>query len=118
VSVSWLAHEVRSGKIRWVLGEQSSGGGGRGLPGDTRSGAEVAMAAVAKACKAVTLSSSGSGATEAAGIGTGTGTGTGAGTGAGTGTGTGGAGRAAGTAAATTLYDCRGRAQALTRSGT
>ena len=59
VSVSWLAQEVRTGKIRWVLDEQQgSGGAARGLPGDTRTGSKTAMAVVAKACQAVTLSSS------------------------------------------------------------
>jgi len=68
VSVSWLAGEVSSGKIRWALVEgQGSGGSGRsafggglgdGLPGDTRSGSKAAMAAVASACTRVSLSSS------------------------------------------------------------
>jgi hypothetical protein len=59
VSVSWLAQEVRAGKIRWVLDEQSSssGGPGGGLRGDTRTGAKTAMAAVARECEAVTTSS-------------------------------------------------------------
>ena len=56
VSVSWLAGEVRVGKIRWVLDEDSSGGFGGGPGGDTRTGAKKAMAAVARACVAVTLS--------------------------------------------------------------
>jgi 4-amino-4-deoxy-L-arabinose transferase-like glycosyltransferase len=63
VSVSWLAQEVRTGKIRWVLDEQSSGGPGGGVRGggvrgDTRTGAKTAMAAVARECEAVTLPSS------------------------------------------------------------
>jgi 4-amino-4-deoxy-L-arabinose transferase-like glycosyltransferase len=58
-SVSWLAQEVRSGRIRWVLDEQSSGFGGGNAPGETRVGSKPAMAAVAKACQAVTLSGSG-----------------------------------------------------------
>jgi 4-amino-4-deoxy-L-arabinose transferase-like glycosyltransferase len=60
VAVSWLAQRVRSGAIRWVLAEQTGlgggFGGGRGLPGDTRAGSKAAMAAVAKACRKVTLS--------------------------------------------------------------
>ena len=58
VSVAWLAQEVAAGKIRWVLAEAggSRGGAGRGLPGDTRAGSKAAMAAVAKACRKVTLS--------------------------------------------------------------
>jgi 4-amino-4-deoxy-L-arabinose transferase-like glycosyltransferase len=53
VSVSWLAQEVRMGKIRWVLAEQGGAGGGAGLPGDTRAGSRAAMAAAVKACRAV-----------------------------------------------------------------
>jgi 4-amino-4-deoxy-L-arabinose transferase-like glycosyltransferase len=62
VSVSWLAQDVGTGEIRWVLDEESTGGSVGGLPGDTRTGAKKAMAAVAQACVAVTLSSSGSAA--------------------------------------------------------
>jgi 4-amino-4-deoxy-L-arabinose transferase-like glycosyltransferase len=81
VSVSWLAREVRAGKIRWVLAEEQgvgvSGGRGGGLPGDTRAGAKVAMAAVATACERVTLTTT------------------------------------TGSASASTLYDCLGRAGRL-----
>jgi hypothetical protein len=94
VSVSWLAQEVRSGKIRWVLDEPQSGGSGGGrLPGDTRTVSKTAMAAVAKACVAVTLASSGSGTA-------------------------GGSGSSSTTGGSTTLYDCQGRAQALASAGT
>jgi 4-amino-4-deoxy-L-arabinose transferase-like glycosyltransferase len=96
VSVSWLAQEVKAGKIRWVLAEEQGGGGsggggpggggGRGLPGDTRVGAKVAIAAVEKACQHVTLTGTGTSTTEASGAG------------------------AAGTG---TLYDCQGRAGQL-----
>ena len=89
VSASWLAQEVRSGKIRWVLYEQSSGGPGGGVRGDTRTGAKTAMAAVARACEAVTLSSSAAGASSAGN----------------------------GSGAAGTLYDCAGRATALESAG-
>ncbi len=54
VSISWLAQEVSSGKIRWVLGESSSGL----IPADGRAGSKAAMAAVSTACKRVTLPSS------------------------------------------------------------
>jgi len=61
-SVSWLAEEVREGKIRWVLDESSAGaaagfGGPVGPSGarETRVGSKPAMAAVAKACEKVTL---------------------------------------------------------------
>jgi 4-amino-4-deoxy-L-arabinose transferase-like glycosyltransferase len=86
VTVTWLAQEVRSGKIRWVVDEGSSGFGG-GLPGDTRTGARTAMAAVAQACERVTLPTS-------------------AGTGSSAGT-------AAGSTESGGLYDCQGRAAAL-----
>jgi 4-amino-4-deoxy-L-arabinose transferase-like glycosyltransferase len=96
VSVSWLAQEVRSGKIRWVLYEQSSSGPGGGSRGDTRTGAKTAMAAVARECEAVTLSSSSSSTSSAGGA-----------SGAGNGSG-----------ATGTLYDCAGRATALASAGT
>jgi 4-amino-4-deoxy-L-arabinose transferase-like glycosyltransferase len=86
VSLSWLSQEVRTGKIRWVVDEGSSAFGG-GLPGDTRTGARTAMAAVAQACERVTLSTS-----------------------AGTGSS---ASAAAGSTESGGLYDCQGRADAL-----
>jgi 4-amino-4-deoxy-L-arabinose transferase-like glycosyltransferase len=92
VSVSWLAQEVRTGKIRWVLDEQGASAVGRGLPGDTRVGAKTAMTAVAKACEAVTLPSSGSGS------------------------GSSGTSRTA--SPTDTLYDCQGRAAELASVGT
>jgi 4-amino-4-deoxy-L-arabinose transferase-like glycosyltransferase len=85
VSVSWLAAEVRQGKIRWVLDEQSGGGFGGGSPGETRVGSKPAMAAVAKACQAVTLSSATAGASATS----------------------------AASSSAGTLYDCQGHAAAL-----
>jgi 4-amino-4-deoxy-L-arabinose transferase-like glycosyltransferase len=57
VSISWLAGEVAAGKIRWVLAAQSGTGAG-GLPGDTRKGSSVAIAAAAKVCRKVTVSTS------------------------------------------------------------
>jgi len=53
VSVAWIAREVRSGHLRWVLVD---GGPSFGAAGDTRSGSEAAMSIVAKACPAVTVS--------------------------------------------------------------
>jgi 4-amino-4-deoxy-L-arabinose transferase-like glycosyltransferase len=88
VSMSWLAQEVRSGKIRWVLDEHSAGGLRAGMPGETRVGSKPAMAAVARACQAVTYSTSGSDASSAAGT-------------------------RARSSAAGTLYDCEGDAAAL-----
>jgi hypothetical protein len=88
VSVSWLAQEVKAGKIGWVLDEaQGSGpGGGGGLLGDTRAGAKAAIAAVEKACQRVALTGTGTASTtETSG----------------------------GSATAGTLYDCQGRAGRL-----
>ena len=53
-TVSWLAQEVSSGHIRWVLAD--SGGFG-GVGGDSRPGASRALAAAAQVCKAVTVGS-------------------------------------------------------------
>jgi len=51
VSLAWLANEVGSGHIRWVLDREGSGGsGGFAGPRETRPGAKAAMAAAAKAC--------------------------------------------------------------------
>jgi 4-amino-4-deoxy-L-arabinose transferase-like glycosyltransferase len=66
VSVSWLAQEVRNGKIRWVLGEGGADatatgptaggfGGARGVPRDSRQGSKKAIAAAEQACRRVTL---------------------------------------------------------------
>ncbi len=100
VSVSWLAHEVAAGKIRWVAGEQSPSGGGFGrrLPGDTRTGSKKAMAAVETVCRKVTLPASTSTTTAGAAL-----------------AGAFGSPGAAASASASTLYDCQGRANALAR---
>jgi 4-amino-4-deoxy-L-arabinose transferase-like glycosyltransferase len=94
VSVAWLAQEVRSGKITWVLveAEQDSAFGAGGRPGETRTGSRKAMAAVKQACVAVSVSSSGSGTSSAIG--------------------------SSSAAGGTTLYDCHGRAAELQRVGT
>ena len=91
-SVSWLAQEVREGKIRWVLAEQSGGFSGK-TPGETRVGSKLAMAAAATACHAVTLSTSASTSAAILGAASATGRATAAGSG--------------------TLYDCEGDAAAL-----
>jgi 4-amino-4-deoxy-L-arabinose transferase-like glycosyltransferase len=116
VTTSWLAHEVSSGAIRWVLVEQSGFGGsaGRGapgLPGDTRAGSKAAISAAAKVCKrvALTTSTSTSGAASSAGT-SATGTSSlfsseSAGTSAGS--------TASESTSGTGLYDCQGRAAAL-----
>jgi 4-amino-4-deoxy-L-arabinose transferase-like glycosyltransferase len=104
VSAAWLAQVVRAGKIRWVLGEQSSAAAGRRLPGDTRAGSKAALAAVAKACTRIVLpgsatTSSGSTATGASTTSAGSTTSSGSATSAGT------------------LYDCSGAAASLARVG-
>jgi 4-amino-4-deoxy-L-arabinose transferase-like glycosyltransferase len=84
VSISWLAQEVRTGKIRWVLAEGAGGAGaGPRLAGDTRAGSKQAVSAVAKACRAVALSPSSAAA------------------------------RASARSGSITLYDCQRRAQRL-----
>jgi 4-amino-4-deoxy-L-arabinose transferase-like glycosyltransferase len=57
VSASWLAQEVRSGKIRWVLDDQAGGfGGGFGGISDGRVGSRDAMRWVSEACRRATTS--------------------------------------------------------------
>jgi 4-amino-4-deoxy-L-arabinose transferase-like glycosyltransferase len=90
VSIAWLAGEVSSGHIRWVLAGQSGAGTGAGggrLPGDTRTGSSVAIAAAAKVCRKVTLTSSTSGTPASS--------------------------AATGSTSTSTLYDCQGRAAQL-----
>jgi 4-amino-4-deoxy-L-arabinose transferase-like glycosyltransferase len=90
VSVAWLAQNVRSGKIRWVLAEAlGADAGGPRLPADTRAGSRAAMAIVARACRSVTLSASASRA----------------------------AGSASPVSAVGTLYDCQGRAASILNAG-
>jgi 4-amino-4-deoxy-L-arabinose transferase-like glycosyltransferase len=91
VSVSWLAQQVRDGKIRWVLADEAgagAGGFGRGVPGDGRAGSKAAISAATDACRRVTLPAS-AGAGSAGG----------------------------GGASSAVLYDCSGRAAQLTRVG-
>ena len=57
VTASWIAMEVREGRLRWVIDDGSTQGGG--LPGDSRTGSQAAINVVAKTCRAVTLSSNG-----------------------------------------------------------
>jgi 4-amino-4-deoxy-L-arabinose transferase-like glycosyltransferase len=56
VSAQWIASEVSSGHLRWVLADT---GAGARLPGDTRTGSQSAISAVENACKAVTVTTSG-----------------------------------------------------------
>jgi 4-amino-4-deoxy-L-arabinose transferase-like glycosyltransferase len=57
VSASWIAQEVKAGRLRWVIVDSTQGSG---LPGDTRTGSQTAMDVVASTCRKVTLSTSGS----------------------------------------------------------
>ena len=50
VTPAWLASAVSAGKLRWVLADESGGGG---LRNDGRTGSTTAMAAVRSACKSV-----------------------------------------------------------------
>jgi 4-amino-4-deoxy-L-arabinose transferase-like glycosyltransferase len=50
VTAAWLADQVRDGRIRWVLADESGGGG---LRSDDRTGSTTAMAAVESACTPV-----------------------------------------------------------------
>ncbi len=56
VTVKWLAQEVRSGNIRWVLVDGTGSGGTQ----DGRTGSSQVMAAVAQTCTKVSYSSSSS----------------------------------------------------------
>ena len=56
VTVKWLAQEIRSGNIRWVLVDGTGSGGTQ----DGRTGSSQVMAAVAQTCTKVSYSSSSS----------------------------------------------------------
>jgi 4-amino-4-deoxy-L-arabinose transferase-like glycosyltransferase len=56
VTVSWIATEVRAGRLRWIFVDS---GQTQRLPGDTRRGSESAFAAVQRACRAVSIPSGG-----------------------------------------------------------
>ncbi len=85
VTAAWIAAEVRTGRLRWILADSTQS---PRLPGDTRQGSAAAFAAVQRACRAVSISTASAGSA--------------------------GTTRAAGTAR-TTLYDCHGRADAIAR---
>jgi hypothetical protein len=55
VSATWIAAEVKAGRLRWVIGDAT---GSPPLPGDTRSGSQAAITVVQRACRAVSLPSS------------------------------------------------------------
>ncbi len=54
VRVAWLAQEVRSGRLRWILTDNTSG---LRSGADTRSGSRSALSVAARRCRAVTLPS-------------------------------------------------------------
>jgi 4-amino-4-deoxy-L-arabinose transferase-like glycosyltransferase len=83
VTASWIAAEVRAGRLRWILADATQS---PRLPGDTRQGSAAAFAAVQRACRVVSISTASTGST--------------------------GPTRATGTAR-TTLYDCLGRADVI-----
>jgi 4-amino-4-deoxy-L-arabinose transferase-like glycosyltransferase len=56
VTAAWLGAEIRAGRLRWVLVNQSQG---IGLPGDSRTGSQTAFAVVQRTCRAVTISTRG-----------------------------------------------------------
>jgi hypothetical protein len=55
VSAAWIASEVRTGHLRWILAEGQSQSR---LPGDTRTGSQSALTIVEKTCPAVTFTTS------------------------------------------------------------
>jgi hypothetical protein len=56
VSATWLAMEVRTGRLRWILND---GGQSSRSAGDSRTGSQAAMRIATKACRAVTISTTG-----------------------------------------------------------
>jgi 4-amino-4-deoxy-L-arabinose transferase-like glycosyltransferase len=65
VSAQWLAMEVRTGRLRWILADGQGGfGGGFGGPGgDTRQGSEAALAIAEQVGRKVTISANGTSVT-------------------------------------------------------
>ncbi|MBV9473098.1 MAG: hypothetical protein JO206_09015 [Solirubrobacterales bacterium] len=55
VTASWIASEVSSGRLRWIVADQ---GASFVAPGDTRTGSRQALAVVARTCPALTLTTS------------------------------------------------------------
>ncbi len=54
MTAAWIAAEVRSGHLRWVVPD--SGQGPR-PPGDTRTGSQSAMSIVERTCRRVSFTS-------------------------------------------------------------
>jgi hypothetical protein len=61
VSAQWLAMEVRTGRLRWILADGQGGlGGGFGGPGgDTRQGSQSALAVAEQVGRKVTITANG-----------------------------------------------------------
>jgi hypothetical protein len=57
VTAQWLAMEVRNGKLRWLVADQSGGFGGFGA--DSRQGSRAALAIAEKVGRKVTVTSNG-----------------------------------------------------------
>jgi 4-amino-4-deoxy-L-arabinose transferase-like glycosyltransferase len=89
VSASWIASEVKAGRLRWVLPDGTGAGNGAGgrLPGDTRSGSQAAIAVVEQTCRAVSISTGSSAAAAT--------------------------GSSSASSTNTTMYDCQGRSAAI-----
>jgi hypothetical protein len=56
VTAAWLASEISSGHLRWILSDSTQG---RSLPGDTRTGSQTALAIVQRTCRTDTFTTSG-----------------------------------------------------------
>ena len=65
VSAQWLAMEVRTGRLRWILAESQGGfGGGPGGPGgDSRQGSQAALAIAEQVGRKVTVTANGTSVT-------------------------------------------------------
>jgi 4-amino-4-deoxy-L-arabinose transferase-like glycosyltransferase len=65
VSAQWLAMEVRTGRLRWILAESQGGfGGGPGGPGgDSRQGSQAALAIAEQVGRKVTVTANGASVT-------------------------------------------------------
>jgi 4-amino-4-deoxy-L-arabinose transferase-like glycosyltransferase len=61
VSASWLATQVRDGRLRWILADSQGGGigGSGGLRGDSRQGSVAALAIAEKVGRKVTFTAGG-----------------------------------------------------------
>ena len=65
MSAQWLAMEVRTGRLRWILAESQGGfGGGPGGPGgDSRQGSQAALAIAEQVGRKVTVTANGTSVT-------------------------------------------------------